>query len=347
MPDITNYDGRLEQMAYYCEQMLDNIAKVNNAYHDSVETAYAAALPDDLIKWKNVNQIGGKTIAWNQLVDTGTTTVDTISGRKYYKLIDGTESIITGDGTAITVVDDTADMVVDLTLCFGNGNEPATTSAFKEIFPADHYPYNEGTLLSAEITEAISKDSSDNVLQTYEIPAEVKTLPGYGWSAGDVYNYVDFERKVFVQNVGSVDLGSLTWNYQSGNTRFAANTPADAASSIPGGIPCVCAKYESYRNRQVAFVSADKAVLVNSSFHDGVKILIKDSSYTDATTFTSAVNGTYLFYKLQTPVETDISEYLTDENITKAESGGSIVFPNSHGDDYQIPVPVQLEYIGV
>ena len=38
---------------------------------------------------------------------------------------------------------------------------------------------------------------------TYSIPSSIKSLAGYGWSAGSVYNYIDFERKVFVQNVGS------------------------------------------------------------------------------------------------------------------------------------------------
>lgn len=348
MPDITNYDGRLEQMANYCEQMLDNIAKVNNVYHDSVENAYAAALPDKFLKWKTINKIGGKTLVWNQLVDSGTTTVPTISGHKYYTLIDGTASIVTSDGTAITIVDDTADMVCDLTLCFGSGNEPATTNAFTDVFPATHYDYEPGTLLSAGLTEVDSKDSSDNTLQTYSVPAEVQAIEGYGWSAGTAYNYVDYERKKFVKCVDRIDMGTMAWTYVGsipGQERFYSGTIASlnkppSANNIGNLINknYVATSYNDYVQN-----FPDKICF---GFVNG-NIGVRDTSYTDKNTFTSAMSGTYLFYELDEPVETDISEYLTDENITKAEAGGSITFVNQHGEDYKIQVPVEMEYIGL
>lgn len=347
MPDITNYDGRLEQMAYYCEQMLDNIAKVNNAYHDEVENAYVAVLPEKLIKWKGVTQVGGHTVVWNQLVDTGTTEVATISGRKYYTLINGTASIVTSDGTAISVVDDTADMVVDLTLCFGKGNEPATTSAFTDVFPAEHYEYNAGTLLSAGATEIISKDSDDNVLQTYAIPAELQALEGYGWSAGSVSNYIDFKRKKFVKCVGSIDLGTLNYDYIGGKFISKTGVPGIKLVLDSTAKPNVlCKGYVASRYyTEIYAASVDKIIGLQNN--DYGKVAAIDKSYDSAATFKTAVNGTILFYELAEPVETDISELLTDETITEVEAGGSIAVPNNQGDDYKIPVPVGLEYIGV
>ena len=40
------------------------------------------------------------------------------------------------------------DNITDLTRVFGAGNESATVEEFKEIFPADHYPYNPGEIIS-------------------------------------------------------------------------------------------------------------------------------------------------------------------------------------------------------
>jgi hypothetical protein len=97
-------------------------------YQTDSSSAYTKTVPSGAMPYAGLEQIGGKTVVWNQLVDSGTTTVSTISGHKYYTLIDGTASIVTADGTAITIVDDTADMVCDLTLMFGSGNEPTTTA---------------------------------------------------------------------------------------------------------------------------------------------------------------------------------------------------------------------------
>lgn len=340
MPDITNYDGRLEQMAYYCEQMLDNIAKVNNVYYDSVADAYTAALPDNLIKWKGLKKVGGKTIVFNQLCgDIGTSTVITkvadgvysiaddtyssqnavdfyksdgtkvypISGHKYYVCTShtGTATPATGDyriynnygimhagdGSAIYTVTGSdplklrvyertyADYVVyvkviDLTLLFGSGNEPATAAEVDAMFPAQTYDYNKGTLLSAGVTEVVSKDSNNDTLQTYSIPEEITTAEGYGWSCPGAYNYIDFTTKKFVQAVGSR-----------------------------------------------AYEAGDES---------------------DSTVIT---DGTNTHYALDEPLAFDIE--VPDSVITKAEAGGSITFENQHDGDYNIPVPVQMEYIGV
>ena len=46
--------------------------------------------------------------------------------------------------------------LVDLTLMFGAGNEPATVEEFEALFPADYYEYNAGELLSAGVSEVQS-----------------------------------------------------------------------------------------------------------------------------------------------------------------------------------------------
>ena len=94
-----------------------------------------------------IKKIKGNSVVWNQLVDTDTESVTTLSGHKYFKRINGVESVITSTGAAITVNDATEDNVFDLTLMFGSGKEP-TKAEFKKLFPLEYYAYNAGTVIN-------------------------------------------------------------------------------------------------------------------------------------------------------------------------------------------------------
>ena len=52
-----------------------------------------------------------------------------------------------------------------------------------------------------------------------------------------------------------------------------------------------------------------------------------------------------IYFEIPTPIETDISQYLTDDNLISVESGGTLTFPNQHGDDYRIDVPSAETYM--
>lgn len=54
----------------------------------------------------------------------------------------------------ITVSAEIDPRLIDLTLCFGNGNEP-TAEQFERMFPAESYPYNTGEIISSK-TETIT-----------------------------------------------------------------------------------------------------------------------------------------------------------------------------------------------
>lgn len=336
--------------------------------------------------------------------------------------------------------------IVDLTLMFGAGNEPSTVEEFESMFPASYYPYNEGTLLSAGVTEVVSKgknifnknaqtevknayryypvpigatqtlhmtfadkDTSvslsginigfvkgnsgvatdyrwiiqNGVVQqvntniinnklldyvfiypntqeafdkltsrydicvslensyspymsaTYSIPAEVQALEGYGWSAGTPYNYIDYERKVYVQNVGAVDLGSLTWNVSGAGNMFTIISDMKAPASITEVI-LINPKYP-----HASVTSGNMTYWINTNTQT---LYIRDESYVTANDFKSAMSGVYAYYQLATPIETDISQYLTD-NLIEVGAGGTLTFPNSNGNDYHIPVPSTETYM--
>lgn len=95
--------------------------------------------------------IHGRTLRWNQLVSDSDTSVTVPSGHKYVARIDGTTTLATSDGTAITVTGGT-DNVFDLTAMFGAGSEPSTIEEFTALYPLPYYPYDAGSLLPVNMT---------------------------------------------------------------------------------------------------------------------------------------------------------------------------------------------------
>lgn len=232
--------------------------------------------------------------------------------------------------------------IYDLTAMFGSGNEPTTVEEFEKIFPADYYPYNAGEVVRTGVTEVAVGDTA------YPIPEAIKALPGYGWSAGTARNYVDYENKQYVQCVQSVDLGTLSWVAGVGGkvsfqTSQVTGQKLTKNYSVPPNI--ICSKYstktqnELWGHINVTGITADANT-------DGY-IDVNDTSYADAAAFKQAMQGVMLYYELETPIVTDISDLIDDDFLRniEVEAGGSVTFKNSNGDDYRIPVPSEEEYI--
>lgn len=234
----------------------------------------------------------------------------------------------------------------DLTLMFGSGNEPSTVEEFEKIFSADYYPYNAGEIVSTGVTEVAVGETA------HLIPEAIKALPGYGWSAGTARNYVDYENKRYVQCVGSVDLGTLNWGFNTtsgvGNHFYASVKHLNfkylgAFGTIVYNI--LCSKYVTVARSSNVFV--DKTLTLDGSSTRVSQIQVKDTTYTDAAAFKKAMQGVILYYELETPIVTDISDLLTEDFLrnVEVEAGGSITFKNSNGGSYRIPVPSEEEYI--
>lgn len=195
----------------------------------------------------------------------------------------------------------------------------------------------------------ITQNATDSFVpyhrNTYPIPEAVKSLPGYGWSAGTARNYVDYENKRYVQCVNSVDLGTLTWEKGesvSFKTHHLAGQKLQKNYDIAPNF--MCPRYsaktqnESWGKTSIPGISATSNV--------GGWIYVNDTSYTDVTTFKQAMSGVILYYELVTPIVTDISTLIDDDFLRniEVEAGGSITFKNGN-DSYRIPVPSEEEYI--
>lgn len=98
-------------------------------------------------------------------------------------------------------------------------------------------------------------------------------------------------------NYEEVDLGTLYWSYNTNLKRFVSNTitfpHTQSYSQLPTNI--VCSKYALASNSQLDNTSNDKIIGTTdkqSSFY----IIIRDTSYTDPTTFKNAMSGVILRY---------------------------------------------------
>lgn len=208
-----------------------------------------------------------------------------------------------------------------------------------------HSEVIDGEIVSAGVTEVAVGDT------VHKIPEAIRNLPGYGWSAGTARNYVDYENKQYHQCVGSVDLETLDWKF---------NTSSGVGNHFYGSVKhlnfkylgafgtttynALCSKYRTVARSSNVFV--DKTITIDGVGDRVSQIQIKDTAYTDVSAFEQAMQGVILYYELEKPIVTDISTLIPDDFLRniEVEAGGSVTFKNSN-DNYHIPVPSEEEYI--
>lgn len=269
-------------------------------------------------------------------MDTATGTgEDTGNGFVFTSTHNGTRYIVCRIGNGVDATGVVfKPILIDLTLMFGAGNEPTTAAECNAMFPKDFYAYTTGELLSAGVTAIVSKDANNDTVETITIPAEIQTLTGYGMSCPNNVNHIDFEEKKFVQNVGFVDLSTLTFGYGPSvgwsATLPNVKNPADDDTAFNGLSATL--KVTDRNTQATAFSGGTDAGMVSVA---GGKVYVGTGSI-------SIVPSGTLIYELDEPVETDVSAYLTDVDLN-VEAGGTITFENQ--TDCNIPVPIDVEYI--
>lgn len=172
----------------------------------------------------------------------------------------------------------------------------------------------------------------------YQIPKEILDLPGYGWSAGDVCNEVNWENKQYIQRAGSVDLGSLDFTKKtsvSGRTFYSlqfkeAKHPVSSVEKSVG----ISSKYDVILQNDMASDTTSNLYWMLSL--DGELRIIDDNQPSGV-----------LYYELAKPIVTDISDLISDDFLTnlEVESGGTLTFKNTNVDGYRIPVKSSEEYV--
>lgn len=182
------------------------------------------------------------------------------------------------------------------------------------------------------------------------IPAAIQALEGYGWSAGAVYNYVDFIERKFHKRVGKVDLGTLTWEHrsdvESGVFRYEIltniipyarkqDTPVFSAVYADAGTVVEAA--------EMAYKPDMSACFYYNQNNQSKSLYVKNKSITDATAFQSAMSGVYLYYELEEEEIIDLPDVLPYDFFIETESGGTVTFHQQN--DTQIPLPNKVTYM--
>ena len=139
------------------------------------------------------------------------------------------------------------------------------------------------------------------------------------------------------QNIDSVDLGTLDWvvdgsNFSSSSISSVIKTPTnDSVGNY------VCQKYVNCAINK-SFVDGDFGV--NSSGY----LYFRNSAYTTATAFKTAVNGVILYYQLKTPVITTIATNLTYNQVSAIRTNGGLLLVNDNNNQkYVLPDVIMKE----
>ena len=194
-----------------------------------------------------------------------------------------------------------------------------------------------GVTINSLVFKPLLTNGSSGIKDTLAIPSAIQNLTGYGWGVNSIcYNYIDYENKKFVQKVGRVDLGTLTWSYDSGNTRFATTISNAKVNGTTRLTEFLCDKYTCLYNGETFNPNWNMVAYVGASN----EFYFHNLSFTSATAFKTAMNGIYLYYELATPVEIDISAYLTTDTID-VEPLGTLEFTNTYSQD----VPSDIDYL--
>lgn len=106
-----------------------------------------------------------------------------------------------------------------------------------------------------------------------------------------------------IKRIGSVDLGTLGWALE---TTYTENTfRHDLNGKARGVYNILCSKYPVTTKANWSIMQ-DKEIC---GFGSSVRIVVRDSAYTDAATFKAAMNGVMLYYELETPIEYEIDNF--------------------------------------
>jgi len=168
---------------------------------------------------------------------------------------------------------------------------------------------------------------------TRAIPSVVRALDGYGWSAGSVYNEVDFVNKKFIKRVGRYEVVSDI-------NRVAISSSGELFTLNPNTFDMLRDTRNIISDKFVYDGRTSSYGTIRASGYKQFVINIGTITLQEAKEYLTA-NNPVIYYELETPVETDISAYLTDTDPIEVEAGGSVTMTNAN----KLAVPSKEEYL--
>ena len=141
---------------------------------------------------------------------------------------------------------------------------------------------------------------------------------------GDIYE----SNGDVTRRYGIVDLGSLSWVYTDQGFFNASLTGFKYVTEATALPPLICLPYITDTPAHVYAGTTDKTI---SSGTGAPNVWIRDSAYSDAATFKTAMSGVYLIYELATPTSESADPYTDPQEARVTEE---------FIDNRAIPIPV-------
>lgn len=217
-------------------------------------------------------------------------------------------------------------MLFDLTTMFGAGNEPTSVAEFEALYPKDYYPYQQNDIKSTTISKVESFDINNVKLGQINIPTAPLTLRGIDTLQDELV----FEEQengtynaVLTRKIDSVDLSTLTWNYNNNYQIWRASL------SVKNKGKLLASNY-IYEDVDPNDLSINGICSRWSWWGQARQIFVKNGS--DTTTPTGD-----LLYELATPTTETIATGLTFDQVSSLfEIGGTIQIGNSETDYIEV-----------
>ena len=213
--------------------------------------------------------------------------------------------------------------VIDLSAMFGAGNEP-TAEQFERMFPAEFYPYNPGEIISSR-TETITAGAESITTGLPELH-----------SAGIAHDEIDMDSGAIRRNVGTVDLGSLSWSYSDKYEWWESNSMigqivVPAGSSLAAN--AICNRFEIVKQN-------DNYIKPGVSVWTSGKISVKS----DEIKSVENLSGVTLYFEKVTPTTEQVAIPEALQEWLPMEPGGTVTFRNAD-ETKQLAVPNGVSWV--
>ena len=185
-----------------------------------------------------------------------------------------------------------------------------------------------GELMGAPVNEVVYLDTK-NQETSYPIPQAILNLPGYGWSAGDARNEVNWENKKYIQRVGKYTIDGSEIIFKE--NKYWVMTVTDFEKPRPSTKNAIV-------NFKVANIYTQKwGGIIFRQESNGFVFTDSESKFANENEVKDYFqqNNETIYYELNEERITDISDIIdnTFQEPIEVEVGGTLTFRNSHGDD--------------
>lgn len=154
-----------------------------------------------------------------------------------------------------------------------------------------------------------------HIKEEQDLSVILKAFPKGMCSAGSAYDEIRFNKESQkwekVVRIKEVDLSTLDWYDDDFN-----GVPTFTTKSITNGVQhdyeavggSLIALYDEKPRFNELQLSDEKVFVFNSTAHSPNTLAVRDSRYSSADSFKSAINGVYIYYELDTPIVTELED---------------------------------------